>query len=106
MHALGLGNSCTLHLQYYTHIAVCKFFANQTQVSCIAVIVPGALSTIKIDSATPVKEGIRSLGKAVCAIVIVAGVLGTALELLTIILRFINIGFVNMRIKYFLLAVS
>lgn len=80
---------------------------NQPQVSCIAVIVPGALSTIHIDDVTDKRhEGTRSLGKAVCAIVIVAGVLGAALELLTIILRFVNVGFINMRIKYFLLAVS
>ena len=53
-----------------------------------------------------VSERTRSLGKAVCAIVIVAGVLGLALELITIILRFVNVGFINMKIKYFLLAVS
>lgn len=53
-----------------------------------------------------VTERTRSLGKAVCTIVIVAGMLGLALELITIILRFVNVGFINMKIKYFLLAVS
>ena len=76
--------------------------------SCIALIVPGALSTIKIDDTdkdTSVKE-VRSLGKAVCGIVIVSGVIGVALELVIIILRFINVGLINLKIKYFLLAVS
>ena len=71
-------------------------------------IVPGALSTIRIDSVKEggVKEETRSLGKAACAIVVVAGVVGVALELVAIILRFINVGLINMKIKYFLLAVS
>ena len=74
-------------------------------------IVPGALATMKIDTVAEkeekdVSEGTKSLGKAVCAIVIVAGVVGVALELITIILRFVNVGLVNMKIKYFLLAVS
>jgi hypothetical protein len=77
-------------------------------VSCIAVIVPGALATMNIDTVKDagVKEETKSLGKAVCAIVIVGGVVGVALELATIILRFVNVGLINMRIKYFLLAVS
>ena len=76
--------------------------------SCIAVIVPGALATMNIDTVSNahVKEGTKSLGKAVCAIVVVAGVVGVILELTTIILRFVNVGFINMKIKYFLLAVS
>ena len=73
--------------------------------SCIALIVPDALSTIKIDDTTNVKEA-RSLGKAVCGIVIVSGVIGVALELVIIILRFVNVGLINLKIKYFLLAVS
>ena len=63
---------------------------------------------MKIDNDSAVNEGTttKSLGKAVCAIVVVAGVVGVVLELTTIILRFVNVGFINMKIKYFLLAVS
>ena len=71
-------------------------------------IVPGALATMNIDTVKNpgVKEGTKSLGKAVCVIVVVAGVVGVVLELITIILRFVNVGLINMKIKYFLLAVS
>ena len=63
---------------------------------------------MNIDKDTGANEGTttKSLGKAVCAIVVVAGVVGVVLELTTIILRFVNVGFINMKIKYFLLAVS
>ena len=63
---------------------------------------------MRIDEDSAVNEGTttKSLGKAACAIVVVAGVVGVALELTTIILRFVNVGFINMKIKYFLLAVS
>ena len=71
-------------------------------------VVSGALATTEIDTVSNahVKEGTKSLGKAVCVIVVVAGVVGVVLELTTIILRFVNVGFINMKIKYFLLAVS
>lgn len=72
-------------------------------------IVPGALSTIKIDDVPKSSvhpEEVYSLGKASCGIVLVAGVVGVVLEVVTIVLRFINVGIINMKIKYFLLGVS
>ena len=77
--------------------------------SCIGLIVPSAMTTIKIDHVNQNDVSYReviSLGKAVCGIVIVGGVMGVALETAAIILRFVNIGFINMKIKYFLFAVS
>ena len=71
-------------------------------------IVPSALSLARIHEVDEslVKSDVRSLSLAWSGIVIAAGVVGVALELAIIVLRFLNIGFVNLKINYFLLAVS
>ena len=79
------------------------------QVGCIAVIIPAAMATIDIDTKKHDKgtsKELISVGKAVCGIVVVGGLVGVVLELATIILRFVNVGLINYKIKYFLLAVS
>ena len=78
------------------------------QVGCIAVIIPAAMATIDIDKEhdKETSKELLSVGKAVCGIVVVAGLVGVVLELATIILRFVNVGLINYKIKYFLLAVS
>ena len=68
-------------------------------------IVPGALATINIDDDKETSLSKR-LGKTMCGVVIIGGVVGVALEVATVVLRFVNVGFINMKIKYFLLAVS
>ena len=90
-------------LFYYLHVrcTVCTI-----QVGCIAVIIPAAMATVDIDENHEKDKAIHSLGKTVCGIVIVGGLVGVVLELAAIILRFVNVGFINYKIKYFLLAVS
>ena len=78
------------------------------QVCSIAVIVPGAVATLKIDGekSPNISEGTMSLGKAACGVVIFGGFIGVVLETTTIVLRFVNVGLINLKIKYFLLVVS
>ena len=72
-------------------------------------VIPAAIATFDIDKPGNQKgasKEIISLGKAACGIMVVGGVVGVVLETTVIILRFVNVGLINYKIKYFLLVVS
>ena len=73
-------------------------------------IIPSALAvsyiTASIDETATLDPGIWSFGLGWAGLVVTAGALGILLELTAIILRFLNIGFINVKINYFLATVS
>ena len=92
----------------YAFFSIFHLLHVPVQVGCIAVIIPAAIATVDIDKNNNkgISKEILSVGKAVCGIVIVGGLVGVVLELAAIILRFVNVGLINYKIKYVLLAVS
>ena len=66
------------------------------------------LSAMTAVDETAVSSEVRSLGLALAwtGLVVAAGALGILLELTAIILRFLNFGYINVKINYFLATVS
>ena len=73
-------------------------------------IIPSALALSGIidigKTATVLEPHVRSLSLAWSGLVVATGGVGVVLELTAIILRFLNIGYVNVKINYFLSFVS
>ena len=76
--------------------------------SCIAVIVPSGLAVTRINATDEllVAPEVRATGLALSGLVVAAGTIDLTLELTFLILRFLNIGYINLKINYFLLTVS
>ena len=64
------------------------------------------MSRISATDELLVAPEVRATGLALNDLVVAAGTIGVTLELIVIILRFLNIGYVNLKINYFLLTVS
>lgn len=71
-------------------------------------IVPSGLAVSRINATDEllVAPEVRATGLALSGLVVAAGTIGLTLELTLIILRFLNIGYVNLKINHFLLTVS
>ena len=65
-----------------------------------------ALSAMTVVDTATVNPEVRSLGLAWAGLIVAAGTLGMLVELTVIILRFLNIGYINVKINYFLATVS
>ena len=71
-------------------------------------IIPSGLAVSRINATDEllVAPEVRATGLALSGLVVVAGTIGLTLELTIIILRFLNIGYVNLKINYLLSTVS